>query len=126
MKRFFFLAVAATCLLASCNKTEIVPTGDLQEISFMAVNKTATKTPVSDNKFLDVDNMAVAAYIVEGATGDFFNYTLFEKETGATYWTGQPARYWPLTTSTINFLAVTESGGGVDNTSVSFGDSNYA
>ena len=38
MKRFFFLAVAATAMLVACNKTEIVPTGDAQEISFVAVN----------------------------------------------------------------------------------------
>ena len=121
MKRFFFLAVAATCLLASCNKTEIVPTGELQEISFVAVNKVATKVPVTGNKFLDFDNMAVAAFIVDGTTpNDFFGYTFFQKEDGATYWTGQPARYWPLTTSTINFLAVTENGGNVDKTTVKF------
>ena len=127
MKRFFFLAVAATCLLASCNKTEIVPTGELQEISFVAVNKVATKVPVTGNQFLDNDNMAVAAYIVDGTTpNDFFGYTLFQKEGGATYWTGQPARYWPLTTSTINFLAVTEKGGNVDKTTVTFDETSPA
>ena len=108
MKKFFLLAVAATAMLAACNKTEIVPTSDPQEISFVAVNKVATKVPVTGNQFLNNDNMAVAAYIVAGTTpANFFGYTLFEKEAGATYWTGQPARYWPLTTSTINFLAVT-------------------
>lgn len=127
MKRFFFLAVAATAMLAACNKTEIVPTGDAQEISFVAVNKVATKVPVDGYTFSDDDNMAVAAYIVEGTTrNNFFGYTLFAKEVGAEYWTGQPARYWPLTTSKINFLAVTEVGGGVDNTSVTFDSSNYA
>ena len=127
MKRFFFLTVAATALFAACNKTEIVPTGEAQEISFVAVNKVATKVPVDGDTFSDDDNMAVAAYIVEGTTpNNFFGYTLFAKEDGATYWTGQPARYWPLTTSKINFLAVTEVGGGVDNTSVTFNSSKYA
>ena len=120
MKRFFFLAVAATCLLASCNKTEIVPTGDVQEISFVAVNQVATKTPVDGEIFSDDDNMAVAAYIVEGTTpNNFFGYTLFEKKADL-IWSGSPARYWPLTTSKINFLAVTEVGGNVDNTTVVF------
>ena len=127
MKKIFFLAVAATAMLAACNKTEVVPTGDAQEISFVAVNKTATKTPVDGVTFRDGDNMAVAAYIVEGTTpNDFFGYTLFAKETGATNWTGQPARYWPLTTAKINFLAVTEVGGGVDNTTVTFEANDYA
>lgn len=127
MKKFFFLAVAATAMLAACNKTEIVPTGELQEISFVSVNKVATKVPVTGNQFLDNDNMAVAAYIVDGTKpANFFGYTLFEKEAGATYWTGQPARYWPLTTSTINFLAVTEKGGNVDNTTVKFDETTPA
>ena len=128
MKKIFFLAVAATAMLAACNKTEVVPVGEAQEISFVAVNKTATKTPVEGNVFKEGDNMAVAAYIVEGAStpGDFFAYTQFSKATGETYWTGNPARYWPLTSSTINFLAVTETGGDVDNTNVTFPGTNYA
>ena len=127
MKRFLLMAVAATAMLTACEKTEMVPNGDAQEISFVAVNKTATKVPVEGTAFQDGDNMAVAAYIVEGTTpNDFFGYTLFEKETGATNWTGQPARYWPLTTSKINFLAVTKTGGGVDKTTVTFNETNYA
>ena len=127
MKRFFFLAVAATCLLASCNKTEIVPTGDAQEISFIAVNKVATKVPVDGTTFQNYDNMAIAAYIVEGTTpNDFFGYTFFERNSN-NLWSGKPARYWPLTTSKINFLAVTENGGNVDNTKVEFNpNENYA
>lgn len=128
MKRFFFLAVAATALLAACNKTEVVPTGETQEISFVVVNKTATKTPVTGNVFREGDDMAVAAYIVSGSAtpGNFFSETLFKKDAGETYWTGEPARFWPLTSSTINFLAVTEKGGGVDKTEVTFDATNYA
>ena len=120
MKRFFFLAVAATCLLASCNKTEIVPTGELQEISFVAVNKVATKVPVDGGAFKDDDDMHVAAYIVAGSEtdGNFFGPTYFKKN--GTYWTGNPARYWPLTTSKINFLAVTGKGGGAANSTTTF------
>lgn len=128
MKKVLLLAVAAMTMLAACNKTEVVPTGEAQEISFVAVNKTATKTPVTGNAFREGDNMAVAAYIVDGAKtpGNFFKETLFKKDAGETYWTGEPARFWPLTTSTINFLAVTETGGGVDNTEVEFEATNYA
>ena len=126
MKKIFFMAAAATAMFAACNKTELVPTGDAQEISFVAVNKVATKTPVDGVKFQDGDNMAVAAYIVDGTTpANFFGYTLFNKKDDL-IWSGVPARYWPLTTSTINFLAVTEVGGGVDNTTVSFNDESPA
>ena len=120
MKRFFFLAVAATAMLAACNKTEIVPTGELQEISFMAVNKVATKVPVNGTAFKADDDMHVAAYIVAGSEtdGNFFGPTYFKKN--GTYWTGDPARYWPLTTSKINFLAVTGKGGGASNSTTTF------
>jgi hypothetical protein len=114
MKRFFFLAVAATAMLAACNKTEIVPTGDAQEISFVAVNKVATKAPVDGDTFLTGDNMDVVAYLAagDGATaGTYFTETLFTNVSGTKTWSGK--RYWPLSDATINFLAVTNTGGGV-------------
>lgn len=128
MKKVLFFAAAALTMLAACNKTEVVYDNDPQEIAFVSVSDVATKTPVSGNVFSDNDNMAIAAYIVEGSqtAGNFFAYTLFSKEDGATYWTGEPARFWPLTASTINFLAVTETGGGTDNTSIAFNQTNYA
>lgn len=120
MKKFFFLAVAATAMLAACNKTEIVLTSDPQEISFVAVNKVATKVPVDGTTFKPGDDMYVAAYIVAGSEtdGNFFGPTHFKK-TGD-FWTGNPARYWPLTTSRINFLAVTGIGGGASNSNTTF------
>ena len=126
MKKIFFIA-AAVMAFAACNKTEIVPTGDAQEISFVAVNKVATKVPVDGTAFQNYDNMAIAAYIVEGTNpNDFFCYTFFERNSN-NLWSGKPARYWPLTTSKINFLAVTENGGNVDNTKVEFNPvENYA
>ena len=114
MKRFYFLAVAATAMLAACNKTEIVPTGDAQEISFVAVNKVATKAPVDGDTFLTGDNMDVVAYLAagDGATaGTYFTETLFTNVSGTNTWAGK--RYWPLSDATINFLAVTNTGGGV-------------
>ena len=126
MKKFFFLAVAATMTFAACNKTEVVYDEGPQEIAFSAVNKVATKTPVDGTDFLTDDNMQVAAYIVEGTTpANFFGKTLFQHSSDK-IWSGAPARYWPLTTSTINFLAVTEKGGKVDNTEVTFATENYA
>ena len=114
MKKIFFLAVVATAMLAACNKTEVVPTGDAQEISFVAVNKVATKAPVDGSTFLTGDNMDVVAFLAagDGATaGTYFKETLFTNVSGTTTWAGQ--RYWPLSDATINFLAVTNTGGGV-------------
>ena len=120
MKRFFFLAVAATAMLAACNKTEVVYNNDPQEIAFNAVNKVATKIPVDQSEFREGDDMHVAAYIVAGSEtdGNFFGSTHFTKN--GDNWTGTPARYWPLTTSTINFLAVTGTGGGASNSTTTF------
>lgn len=114
MKRFFFLAVAATAMLAACNKTEIVPISDPQEISFVAVNKVTTKAPVDGTTFLTGDNMDVVAYLAagDGATaGTYFTETLFTNVPGTNTWAGK--RYWPLSDATINFLAVTNTGGEV-------------
>ena len=133
MKKVLCFAAAAMAIFASCQKTEVVYSNDgPQEIALFAVNKTATKAPVSGDDFMGGDDMTVVAYIAEGAIdergqatfGNFFGPTLFQCEQGATYYTGQPARYWPLTSSTINFLAVTETGGGVDKTSTVFNE-NY-
>lgn len=112
MKRFFFLAVAATIAFAACNKTEVVYPDGPQEISFTAVSKVATKAPVAGIGFLADDNMDVVAYLSEGGTsaGTYFSKTTFSKN--GTKWTG--GKYWPLTSSTLNFLAVTNKGGGVE------------
>ena len=127
MKKVLFFAAAALTMLAACNKTEVVYDNDPQEIAMFAVSNVATKTPVAGASFLESDNMQVAAYIANGASepGNYFNKTLFKKN-GA-YWTGNPSRFWPITESTINFLAVTENGGNVaDRTEVNFDGTNYA
>lgn len=107
MKRFLFFAAAATMLFAACQKTVVVyDNPDPQEISFLAVNKTATKAPVDGTTFQTGDKMQVAAYLASGGTavGNYFGKTEFAENGG--YWTG--GKYWPITASTINFLAVSE------------------
>ena len=100
-------------MLAACNKTEIIPIGDAQEIAFTAVNKVATKAPVNGTTFLTTDDMDVVAYLASGngaTPGTFFTETRFVNS--GTTWTGK--RYWPLSDATINFLAVTNMGGNVN------------
>lgn len=107
MKRLLSFAAAATVLFAACQKTEVVyDNPDPQEIALFAVNKVATKAPVGGTAFPTDDKMQVAAYLAHGgvAVGDYFGKTEFSKN-GA-YWTG--GKYWPVTASTINFLAVSE------------------
>ena len=59
MKKFFFMAAAATALFAACNKTEVVYTDGPQEIAMFAVSNTATKAPVEGTVYPD-DNMQVS------------------------------------------------------------------
>lgn len=106
MKKFFFMAAAATALFAACNKTEVVYTDGPQEIAMFAVSNTATKAPVTGTAYPD-DNMQVAAYLVSGTAGNYFGQTKFVK-VSETY-VGSPAQYWPVTNATINFLAVSEA-----------------
>ena len=80
-----------------------------------AVNKSATKAPVADENFPADYEMKVAAHLASGdltenGHGDYFDGTLFrpvnQNETGdpSYLWTG--GKYWPVSESTINFLAV--------------------
>ena len=115
MKKFFFLAAAATLTFAACNKTEVVYDDDPQEIAIFALNKTAVKAPVDGVTFPVEDDMQVAAYLAQGdagagntTSGNFFPKTLFGNN-GGDYWAG--GRYWPLSESIINFFAVSQPEG---------------
>lgn len=104
MKRFLFFAAAATMFFAACQKTEVVYDNGPQEISFLAVNKTATKAPVEGTAFTH-GNMQVSAFLAAGdgvTTGrDYFKDVTFA---GSTAFTG--GQYWPISAATLNFLAV--------------------
>ena len=126
MKKVLCFAAAAMAIFASCQKTEVVYNNDgPQEIGIFAVNKVATKAPVSGTLYPEDYDMQVAAYVSAGATtsGDYFDGALFKKNDQGT-WTG--GKYWPLTSSTLNFLAVTQPATANDYTckvtSVEFGN----
>lgn len=116
MKKFFLIAASAMMVLASCTKVNVnyPDNGQPQEIAMFAVNKSATKAPVAGQAFPTDYDMKVAAYLASGAQdknggftagGDYFDGTLFTKVNGSeNLWTG--GKYWPVSTSTLNFLAV--------------------
>ena len=122
MKRFLFFAAAATMFFAACQKTVVVyDNPDPQEISFLAVNKTATKAPVEGTTF-EHANMQVSAFLAAGdgvdAGRDYFKDVTF---TGSTTFTG--GQYWPISAATLNFLAVAPEVTGV---TTNFGTPNAA
>ncbi|MBO7248589.1 MAG: fimbrillin family protein [Bacteroidales bacterium] len=113
MKKLFLIAASAMMLLASCTKVNVnyPDNGQPQEIAMFAVNKSATKAPVGNNSSFPADyEMKVAAYLASGAQdengftagGDYFDGTIFKGS--GNLWTG--GKYWPVSTSTINFLAI--------------------
>lgn len=110
MKKVLCFAAAALTLFAACQKTTVVyDNSEPQEIAVFAVNKTATKAPVSGTDFPEDYDMQVAAYLAAGGltedanSGDYFDGTLFSKGNDDV-WTG--GKYWPMSTATLNFLAV--------------------
>ena len=132
MKKVLCFAAAALILFAGCQKTTVVyDNGGQQEIAFFAVNKTATKAPVSNTTFPETYAMQVAAYLAAGdgvAPGgrNYFDETKFTKPNDGTYWTG--GKYWPLSAATLNFIAVApevaSSGTGTPAITTTFGETN--
>ena len=116
MKKVLCFAAAAMAIFASCQKTEVVYSNDgPQEIALFAINKIATKAPVTGASFQTGDNMRVSAYLAEvvgGTPNSYFEDILFSYYTDGQTWVG--GQYWPLSDATLNFIAVTEVGGGVD------------
>lgn len=103
MKKFLFMAAAASMIFAACNKTEVVYTDGPQEIAMFAVNNVATKAPVTNETFPN-DDMMVAAYLAGDVAGNYFEGTLFTDSDSDGIYTGN--KYWPVTNATLNFLAV--------------------
>ncbi len=118
MKKILLIAASAMMVFASCTKVNVnyPDNGQPQEIAMFAVNKKATKAAVVDNAFLVGDNMRVSAYLasVAGSTpASYFENILFAKGTSPeTMWVA--GQYWPISAATLNFVAVTQKGGGVE------------
>ena len=103
MKKLFLFSVAALAFCA-CSSDEVVSENSAanqqpKEISFAPLTKPNTRAAVDGTEFPDVA-MQVAAYDATN-NRDFFGATTFSKS-GVT-WKG--GKYWPLSPTTINFLA---------------------
>ena len=105
-KILFFISVAAVAMTACTNVSdEYVGSPESREIAFKAVVQPQTRAAVQSAKFPVAQDMFVAARQVAPVAEDYFAKTTFSK--GTTYWEGETKKYWPLSASTINFLAVT-------------------
>ena len=108
-KKLFFLAAAAVAL-ASCSSDETVAENSAasqanqpKEIALFPVTQPSTRAAVDGTVFDTGTSMQVAAYDT-GAGRNFFAAKEFAKGATAT-WVSTPATYWPLSPTTINFLA---------------------
>lgn len=144
MKKSLILFSVAALALVSCAKVtdQYVGAPENREIAFQAVSLPQTKAAVHEIAMPD-QNIYVAAYqsaTASGTVGNYFAETTFKKDYKAGslltgddkdgVWGGDPARYYPLSAATLNFLAVTGKSGDLDINSndawVAFNASNYA
>lgn len=140
MKKHLFLFAAAAVALASCSSDDTIAesssvgSNQQKEIAFTPLTSPQTRAAVHGTTMPD-QTLYVAAYqsaaTSPATVGNYFAKTSFMKNyqggtSGATddVWGGNPARYWPLSSATINFLAVT--GGEMPESRFTFNETNYA
>jgi len=143
MKKYFYLFATAAVALASCSSDDTIAEnssfGNQQqkEIAFSAFTSPQTRAAVHGTGMPD-QTLYVAAYQAAATSpatvGNYFAKTSFKKNyqggaSGATdnVWGGDPARYYPLSPATLNFLAVTGKESATDiGSHVDFNATNYA
>lgn len=135
MKKLLLITASAMMVFASCTKEEVRFENEdqPQEIALFSVNKSMTKGAVAGTEYPTNYGMDVVAYLADGgeSAANFFPETAFTSKaqgtTPETYlWTG--SRFWPLTYSKINFLAVSQVPTGYTGATVNteFDATNYA
>ena len=117
MKKSLFILATAAIALASCNNdVKIAENKTLgnnpQEIAFFPLSQKSArlqapaKAPVQGTVFPN-QSMEVTAYQSAGIAtpANYFAKTTFSQDGSTGIWKG--SRYWPLSSATINFFAVT-------------------
>jgi len=122
MKKTLFLVPLAALALAACSNDEVTEQNTTQnqpkEIAFAPLAQKSTRAAVQGTTFPTSNTMEVRAYKSAPAdAAEYFAKTTYKYQyaggsstgSGST-WGGDPARYWPLSESTINFFAVSAAG----------------
>lgn len=122
MKKNLFFMAAALAFCFSCSNDATVEENNVakqgKEIAFSAFATPNTRAAIDGTAFPTTLDMMVTAYQVSatgGSAGVYFDATPFKYQyaggasapaVNASYWGGDPAKYWPLTPAYINFLAI--------------------
>lgn len=141
MKKYLFILAAAALGFASCSNDDVVAENTTQnqpkEIGFFPLASPQTRAAIHGTSMPD-QTLYVAAYqsaaTSPATAGNYFGKTSFLKNyqggnSGASdnVWGGNPARYYPLSAATLNFLAVTGKANATDiGSHVTFNATNYA
>ncbi len=141
MKKSLLLAAAALFAFSACTDDIVVEentqVNQPKEIAFSPLAAPQTRAAVHGTDMPD-QTIYVAAYqsvaTSPATVGNYFGKTSFMKNyqngsSGASdgVWGGNPARYYPLSAATLNFLAVTGKEGSTDiGNHVTFNATNYA
>lgn len=124
MKKYLLLASVAALAFTSCSDQSTEFVGDeaaqkAREISFAPIAKPTTRAIVDGTDFPTTLSMQVAAFDVTNKR-EFFPERTFAhsssktypgESTAKNYWVSNPATYWPLSATYINFLAYTNFNG---------------
>lgn len=109
MKKVLFMISVAAVTFASCSNesTEYVGSGPEQkEIAFSPLVQKATRSTTDGAVFNTGYDIQVAAYDISN-TREFFSEKTFGYVSADT-WKSTPPTYWPLSPTSISFLAYTE------------------
>ena len=130
MKKYLFITISAALALTACTNETTEYVGDTQarEIAFAPLAQKATRAAVDGTEFPTTSDIIVAAYDA-GNSANFFNETTFKynyaagaSASSAKWGAEATAKYWPLSTTTINFLAYANFTAGT----ATWGSTNYA
>ena len=112
-KNLFFLAVAAVAL-ASCSSDETIAENSnvgknqQKEIAFMPVAQPTTRSTVDGTVFPTSYSIIANAYDITNGRAFFDAAKTFTNVATTTNWTTSPKAYWPLSATSISFLAYAE------------------
>lgn len=110
MKKYLLLASVAALAFTSCSdqSTEFVGAPESHEIAFAPISKPTTRSTVDGTDFPTAYSIIANAYDITNSRAFFDAAKTFTNVATTTNWTTSPKAYWPLSATSISFLAYAE------------------